>query len=114
MQGAVAKHVTLVGELSRVVGVHQLMDVSECEQELACQGDHSQSLQVLCNSVATKTIHQVTCCYMNCKAKLCVVFANQLGSSQKNLISFAYEKKTHVHSAGSILCRNFCAYSACV
>ena len=48
MQGAVAKHVTLVGELSRVVGVHQLMDVSECEQELACQGDHSQSLQVLC------------------------------------------------------------------
>ena len=48
MQGAVAKHVTLVGELSRVVGVHQLMDVSECEQELVCQSEHSQSLQVVC------------------------------------------------------------------
>ena len=46
MQGAVAKHITLVGELSRVVGTHGLMDVSECEQELVCQGDHSQSLQV--------------------------------------------------------------------
>ena len=46
IQGAVAKHVTLVGELSRLVGSHKLMDVSECEQELACQDDHSQSLRV--------------------------------------------------------------------
>ena len=46
MSGTVAKHVTVVGELSRLVGAHNLMDVSECEQELACQSDHSQSLQV--------------------------------------------------------------------
>ena len=46
MQGAAAKHITIVSELSRLVGVHHLMDVSECEQELVCQGDHSQSLQV--------------------------------------------------------------------
>ena len=48
MSGTVAKHVTVVGELSRLVGAHNLMDVSECEQELVCQGDHSQSLQVCC------------------------------------------------------------------
>ena len=46
MSGTVSKHVTVVGELSRVVGTHNLMDVSECEQELVCQSDHSQSLQV--------------------------------------------------------------------
>ena len=48
MQGAVAKHVTLVSELSRLVGTHGIMDVSECEQELVCQSEHSQSLQVVC------------------------------------------------------------------
>ena len=41
-----AKHVTMVGELSRIVGSHNLMEVSEAEQELACQMDHSASLQV--------------------------------------------------------------------
>lgn len=46
MSGTVAKHVTMVGELSRIVGNHGLMDISECEQELSCQGDHSQALQV--------------------------------------------------------------------
>ena len=46
MSGTVAKHVTLVGELSRLVGAHGLMDVSECEQELSCQSDHTRSLQV--------------------------------------------------------------------
>ena len=46
MSGTVSKHVTVVSELSRVVGAHCLMDVSECEQELACHDDHSQSLLV--------------------------------------------------------------------
>ena len=46
MSGTVAKHVTMVGELSRIVGNHGLMDISECEQELVCQSDHSQALQV--------------------------------------------------------------------
>lgn len=45
MSGNVSKHVTVVSELSRLVALYSLMDVSECEQELACHGDHSQSLQ---------------------------------------------------------------------
>lgn len=52
MSGTVAKHVAVVGELSRLVNKHILMEASELEQELACQGDHSACLQVsLCHDV---------------------------------------------------------------
>ncbi|CAH2326815.1 vacuolar sorting-associated 45 [Pelobates cultripes] len=45
MSGTVSKHVTVVGELSRLVSERHLMEVSEVEQELACQNDHSTALQ---------------------------------------------------------------------
>lgn len=45
MSGTVSKHVTLVAELSRLVGTNNLMEISECEQQLACQDDHNESLQ---------------------------------------------------------------------
>ncbi|CAI9608299.1 unnamed protein product [Staurois parvus] len=45
MSGAVSKHVTVVGELSRLVSERHLMEVSEVEQELSCQNDHSNALQ---------------------------------------------------------------------
>uniref|UniRef100_A0A8D3BTD0 Vacuolar protein sorting-associated protein 45 n=1 Tax=Scophthalmus maximus TaxID=52904 RepID=A0A8D3BTD0_SCOMX len=45
MSGTVSKHVTVVGELSRLVSERQLMEVSEAEQELACQNDHSNAQQ---------------------------------------------------------------------
>uniref|UniRef100_A0A673JMU3 Vacuolar protein sorting-associated protein 45 n=1 Tax=Sinocyclocheilus rhinocerous TaxID=307959 RepID=A0A673JMU3_9TELE len=47
MSGTVSKHVTVVGELSRLVSERQLMEVSEVEQELACQNDHSSAQQNL-------------------------------------------------------------------
>lgn len=47
MSGTVSKHVTVVGELSRLVAERNLLEVSEVEQELACQNDHSSALQVL-------------------------------------------------------------------
>lgn len=46
MSGTVAKHVTVVGELSRLVGLYNLLEVSEVEQQLACHDEHSDSLQV--------------------------------------------------------------------
>lgn len=49
MSGTVSKHVTVVGELSRLVSERQLMEVSEVEQELACQNDHSSAQQVSCS-----------------------------------------------------------------
>ncbi|XP_075867482.1 vacuolar protein sorting-associated protein 45 [Nelusetta ayraudi] len=45
MSGTVSKHVTVVGELSRLVSERHLMEVSEVEQELACQSDHSRAQQ---------------------------------------------------------------------
>ncbi|XP_029282222.1 vacuolar protein sorting-associated protein 45 [Cottoperca gobio] len=45
MSGTVSKHVTVVGELSRLVSERQLMEVSEVEQELSCQSDHSNAQQ---------------------------------------------------------------------
>lgn len=47
MSGTVSKHVTVVGELSRLVSDRVLMEVSEVEQELACQGDHGQASQMV-------------------------------------------------------------------
>lgn len=47
MSGTVSKHVTVVGELSSMVGKHMLMDVSVAQQELACQNEHSQQLQTV-------------------------------------------------------------------
>lgn len=37
----VSKHVTLMGELARLVEVDNLMDVSQLEQELACSDEHN-------------------------------------------------------------------------
>lgn len=48
LSGNVSKHVTLVGELSRRVGEDGLLDVSELEQSLACNDNHSNDLKVYC------------------------------------------------------------------
>ena len=45
----VSKHVTLVGELSRRVGVDGLLDTSELEQSLACNDSHANDLKVSLN-----------------------------------------------------------------
>lgn len=46
MSGTVAKHVAVISELSSLVAKRNLLEVSEMEQELACQNQHSQQLQV--------------------------------------------------------------------
>jgi flagellar biosynthesis/type III secretory pathway chaperone len=38
--------VTIVSELSRLVGLNHLLEVSETEQHLICQGDHNEVVQV--------------------------------------------------------------------
>nr|SVE76297.1 EOG090X03QA [Daphnia longispina] len=59
MSGAVTKHVTLVGELSRVVTQHNLLEISEAEQELSCQEEHSQSLTKIRRLLATDHIRDI-------------------------------------------------------
>lgn len=45
LSGNVTKHVTVVGELSAMVGKYHLLEVSEIEQEISSQNDHSSHLQ---------------------------------------------------------------------
>ena len=42
-----SKHVTVVGELSRLVGAHNLLEISETEQQIAGDGEHSQCLSAI-------------------------------------------------------------------
>lgn len=46
MSGTVSKHVAVISELSTLVTKRNLLEVSEMEQELACQDQHSAQLQV--------------------------------------------------------------------
>ncbi len=46
LSGNVTKHVTLVGELSRIVEKESLLEVSELEQSLACSDNHTMDLKV--------------------------------------------------------------------
>lgn len=45
LSGNVTKHVTVVGELSTIVSQYHLFDVSEIEQEVSSQNEHSTHLQ---------------------------------------------------------------------
>lgn len=56
LSGNVTKHVTLVGELSRLVGERKLLEVSELEQSLAANESHGSDLKV-------STSFQNTCCW---------------------------------------------------
>lgn len=44
--GNVSKHVALIGELSRIVEVKRLLEISELEQSLACAESHRDDLRV--------------------------------------------------------------------
>ncbi|VDN00717.1 unnamed protein product [Thelazia callipaeda] len=44
ISGTVTKHLTVLGELSRLVSVRNLLEISEVEQHLASGGEHSQCL----------------------------------------------------------------------
>lgn len=56
MSGTVTKHVTLVGELSRIVAKNNLLQISECEQEIVSKNEHTHSLQVQYISCFTVTM----------------------------------------------------------
>ena len=46
LSGNVSKHVQLISELSRRVSEENLLEVSECEQSLACNDNHAADLRV--------------------------------------------------------------------
>ena len=52
----VSKHVAIMSELARLVQLCSLMDVSQFEQALACQDDHSNHWRELMEKLASTTI----------------------------------------------------------
>lgn len=56
LSGNVSKHVTLVGELSRIVEKGQHLDVSELEQTLVCSDSHNDSLKQIQQIIAAPSI----------------------------------------------------------
>lgn len=68
LQSNTTKHVSLVGELSRLVSEQQLLQVSEVEQSLACTENHTQGLQSVRTLVQTPDLwpvlkYRVVCLY---------------------------------------------------
>ncbi|XP_065194664.1 vacuolar protein sorting-associated protein 45-like [Sycon ciliatum] len=61
MSGTVSKHVAVVSELSRLVAEHHILQVSEVEQELACQSDHSTALQNVRRILSMENVRPVDC-----------------------------------------------------
>ncbi|XP_072166746.1 vacuolar protein sorting-associated protein 45-like [Diadema setosum] len=62
MSGTVTKHVTVVQELSRQVRQFSLMEVSEVEQELACQGDHNEALKKIQSLLSNDKVRDIDAC----------------------------------------------------
>jgi vacuolar protein sorting-associated protein 45 len=52
----VSKHVAIMGELARLVGVCNLMDVSQFEQELACADDHTAHMRELMDKLSSPAV----------------------------------------------------------
>ncbi|KOC65787.1 Vacuolar protein sorting-associated protein 45, partial [Habropoda laboriosa] len=61
LSGAVAKHVTLLEDLSSIVGKRNLLKVSELEQELSCQSDHSMQLQKIRELINSQQVQEMDC-----------------------------------------------------
>lgn len=78
LSGNVTKHVTLVGELSRRVGTDNLLDVSELEQSLACNDNHSQDVKTL------QTVIQNPAVPPNNKLRLVAIYALRYSGHANN------------------------------
>ncbi|XP_066600594.1 vacuolar protein sorting-associated protein 45-like [Prorops nasuta] len=59
MSGNVLKHVTVIGELSSIVGKYNLLQVSELEQELSCQDEHSSQLQKIKKLLSDQSVRDI-------------------------------------------------------
>ncbi|KAK5642700.1 hypothetical protein RI129_008867 [Pyrocoelia pectoralis] len=81
LSGNVSKHVTVVGELSSMLSEYELLDVSEIEQEITSQTDHSshlQSIRKLLNPGGNRKIRDLDA------AKLVMLYALRYRSHSSN------------------------------
>ncbi|VDM41059.1 unnamed protein product [Toxocara canis] len=62
ISGTVSKHVMVMGELSRLVSANNLLEVSEVEQQVACNGEHSQCLNDIRRLLQQERITDIDAC----------------------------------------------------
>ncbi|KAJ2616782.1 vacuolar protein sorting-associated protein 45 [Coemansia sp. RSA 1365] len=91
LSGNVTKHVTLIGELSRIVGSHHLLAVSELEQSLACNEQHNTDLKALKTLIADPSIQPEN------KVRCVVLYALRYERAQSNAL---HELKQQLSSSG--------------
>lgn len=51
LSGNVSKHITLLDEMQKLIARFNLMDVSEIEQSIACQNDHSAAVKLVSDAI---------------------------------------------------------------
>lgn len=92
LSGNVTKHVTVVGELSSMVNKYNLLDVSEIEQEISSQNDHSSHLQSIKKLLHNDKIRNTDA------AKLVMLYALRYQNHSSNDLTGLIEllKKKHV------------------
>lgn len=81
LSGNVSKHVTVVGELSNMISKYSLLDVSELEQEMTSQIDHSSHLQRIRQLIARTDIRDIDV------AKLVMIYALKYQHHSSNEIT---------------------------
>ncbi|CAG9819356.1 unnamed protein product [Phaedon cochleariae] len=81
LSGNVTKHVTVVGELSSMVNKYHLLDVSEVEQEISSQIDHSSHLQSIKKLLANQEVRDTDA------AKLVMLYALRYQNNSNNDIN---------------------------
>lgn len=84
----VSKHVAVMGELARLTDTCQLLDISQLEQEMACNNDHSTHKQELLDHIRNPKVTKGD------KLRLCLIFLIRYESynEAKELKSLLAEK----------------------
>lgn len=81
LSGNVSKHVTVVGELSSMVNKYHLLDVSEVEQEITSQNDHSNQLQSIKKLIGNDKVRPLDL------VKLVIMYALRYQNNANNEVS---------------------------
>lgn len=85
LEGNVSKHVTLVGELNRLVEQNQLLTASELEQSLACSDNHSSDLKQVQQLITSDALSPET------KYRLIALYALRYETNPSNMTNALLE-----------------------
>ncbi|KAF9972091.1 vacuolar protein sorting-associated protein 45 [Actinomortierella ambigua] len=100
LSGNVTKHVTLVGELSRLIDQSNLLEVSELEQNLACSDSHNNDLKNLQRLINNPKINNAS------KIRLVLLYALRYerlqGNALASLIDLLYRNGLSEHDIACI------------